>query len=81
MTGRELIIYILANRFEDEPIFKDGRFIGFMTLGDAAAKMDVGVATVFTWVIQGKLPYILIGNTYYIPADCKTPLKGVKDNG
>lgn len=49
MTGRELIIYILKNGLEDEPVFKDGKFIGFMTLDEAAAKMNVGKATVEAW--------------------------------
>lgn len=73
MTGRELIVYILSNNLEDEPIFEDGRFIGFMTLEEAAAKMDVGVGTVLVWVTQGKLKHILIGAKIYIPADSERP--------
>lgn len=49
LTGRELIIYILKHGLEDEPVFKDGKFIGFMTLDEAAAKMNVGKATVEAW--------------------------------
>jgi hypothetical protein len=44
MTGRDLIVYILQNNLENEPVFKDGKFIGFMTEGEAAEKFDVGVA-------------------------------------
>ena len=35
MTGRELILYILSNGLENEPVFKDGKFIGFMTEEEA----------------------------------------------
>lgn len=49
MTGRELIIYILEHGLEDEPVFKDGKFVGFMTLEEAAVKMHVGKATVEAW--------------------------------
>lgn len=47
MTGRDLIIYILANGLEDEEVFQDGKFIGFVTAGEAAAKLGVGVATIY----------------------------------
>ena len=41
MTGRDLIIYILENGLEDEPVFKDGKFIGFITTGEAAVQCNV----------------------------------------
>lgn len=50
MTGRDLIIYILENHLEDEPVFKDGMFIGFMSEQEAAAKFDVGPKTVDIWL-------------------------------
>lgn len=75
MTGRDLIIYILSNGLENEPIVKDGKLIGFMTVGEAAAKMDVGDATVRVWILQNRLDNVLIGNTFYIPADSKSPLE------
>lgn len=31
MTGRDLILYILMNNLEDEPVFEEGKFIGFVT--------------------------------------------------
>lgn len=71
MTGRELIIYILENGLEDEPILKDGKFIGFMTASEVAAKMNVGVATIYTWVCQHRLQAVVIGDTLYIPANFK----------
>ena len=30
MTGRELILYILQNGLENEEVFKDGIFVGFI---------------------------------------------------
>lgn len=75
MTGRDLIIYILQNGLEDEPIFKDGRFIGFMTTKEAAAKMNVGVATIYVWVVQGRLPGVFVGDAIYIPIDAESPIE------
>lgn len=81
MTGRELIVYILANNLEDEPVFKNGKFIGFITASEAAVKMDVGVATIYTWIHQGRMSGILIGDVVYIPADFKLSAKEVEDDG
>lgn len=75
MTGRELILYILANGLEDEPVYKDGKLLGFVTAGEAASKLDVGVATVCAWINQGRLDCIVIGNSIYIPAGFKSPYK------
>lgn len=80
MTGKELIIYILSNNLEDEPVVKDGIPIGFMLAEDVAKKMNVGIATVCAWLVQGQLPSVLIGNTFYIPANFESPLKGATDN-
>lgn len=71
MTGRDLIIYILANGLEDESVFKDGKFIGFITVSEAAVKMDVGVETIYAWIGQGRLKHIDIGGKYLIAADCE----------
>ena len=72
MTGRDLIIYILENGLEDEEVFKDGKFIGFITASEAAVKLNVGIATILTLCEQGKLKGIRInGSAIYIPADCK----------
>ena len=69
MTGRELIIYIMMNGLEDEPVFKDGTFVGFLSAEQVAEQMDVGLATVYTWLYQKRLPGVIIGNVAYIPAD------------
>lgn len=71
MTCRDLMIYILSNHLEDEPVFKDGRFVGFITACEAAEKFNVGVATIYVWVSQKRLSGIIIGDVMYIPADCK----------
>lgn len=74
MTGRDLIVYILENGLENEPIVKNGAFIGFMTAGEAAEKMEVGVMTVHVWVLQGILKGEFIGGKLYIPANAQKPL-------
>ena len=66
MTGRDLIIYILQNHLEDEPIFKDGSFIGCLTDLEFAAKMKTGVETIRALAEMGKLHSIKIENTIYI---------------
>lgn len=69
MTGKDLIIYILENNLENEPVFQHGKFIGFVTAGEVAERLNVGVATVYVWVYQKRLDGILVGGTLYIPAD------------
>ena len=69
MTGRELIVYILENGLEDEPIIKDGTVIGFMSLDDFAVKMNVGLSTVGVWIIQKRIEYVKIGGKLYIPGN------------
>ena len=71
MTGRELIVYILTNGLEDELVFKDGTFLGFMTPIQAAIKFDVGYATVIAWIDNKQLDAFMFGGNYYIPADAK----------
>lgn len=73
MTGRDLILYILQNNLEDEPVFKDGKILGFMNVEEAAVKYEVGVATVKLWFRLGMLPAIVIGEEIYIPADTNKP--------
>ena len=73
MTGRDLIIYILKNNLEDEHVFKDGKFVGFVTVSEAATKLNVGDATIYAWITQGVLNCIVIGGMIYIPDNFKTP--------
>lgn len=58
MTGRDLIIYILENNLEDTPILE--------TVGQAAERLNVGVATVHTLITLGFLNAVMIKGTVYI---------------
>lgn len=73
LTAKEWIVYILQNELEDEPMFKDGKLLGFMTIVEAAAKFDVGIATVRVWINEEKLPAFQLGNETFIPALCERP--------
>lgn len=73
MTGRDLIIYILQNNLEDEPIFKNGDFLGFLTVDKAAAKLNVGVETVKTWLELGWIDGVEFGELILIPANVEPP--------
>lgn len=75
MTGRDLIIYILSNGLENEPIVKDGKIIGFMTVEEAAVALNVGSATIQVWIWQKQLPSVSIGNVIYIPKNVKSPME------
>lgn len=66
MTGRDLIIYILQNDLENEPIFKDGTIMGFLTAGQAAEKLNVGIETVKVWCSTDVLEHVEIGDQVYI---------------
>lgn len=71
MTGRDLIIYILSNHLEDEPIFSDGMLIGFITVEEAAVRLGVGVSTIYALIQQGQLEAIFIGSKYMINTNCE----------
>lgn len=71
MTGRDLIIYILSNGLEDEPIFKDGKVLGFMTEVEAALKFNVGITTIRVWCDCNMIDHVLIGKELYIPVNAE----------
>ena len=75
MTGRDLIVFIMENRLEDEVIFENGDIPGFMTIDQAAEKWNVWTATVETFVKLKMVPYFTIGNAVYIPSDLDSPIK------
>lgn len=75
MTGRDLIIYILQNNLEDEPVFKDGKFIGFMNTDETALKFGVGPSTIGIWLGLGLIEGFEIDGRIYIPAN--VVVKGV----
>lgn len=67
MTGRELILYILQNHLEDEPIVREGKIIGFLTVSDMAKKFNVGTATIAAWISMDVIDAVKIGDSLYIP--------------
>lgn len=75
MTGRDLILYILANGLEDKPVFEDGKFIGFLRVDEVAVRMNVGTATVYAWVSQDRFSGINVNGTLYIPANFIPPVE------
>lgn len=80
MTCADLIIYILQNDLINEPVFKDGKFVGFVTENEVAAKMGVGVATVRVWIMQEKLEAFRVEDTIYIPANYEPKLREKLDD-
>lgn len=78
MNGRELILYILANGLENEPVYENGKLLGFMTIEEAAVKFEVGTATVKVWINEGMLYGIKIGEQIFIPADSERPVPVTK---
>ena len=75
MTGRELIVYILENNLEDKPVFENGKFLGFLSVDEAAVKFNVGRSTILTWAALNLISYIKIGDEIYIPANNTDPRK------
>lgn len=68
MLGRDLIIYILEHGLENEPVVKDGSFIGFMTVEKFAVLNEVGTETVKVWIDMGLVKSVKLGETYYVLA-------------
>lgn len=75
MTGRDLIVYILKNNLEDEPVFLEKGFLNLMTLRQAAVKFEVGVATVKTWFELGVIDGVMVGDEIYILPTSKCPVR------
>lgn len=73
MTGRELIVYILENDLEDEPVIKDGVLLGFMTSSEAAEKFNVGTATINVWLDRGILEGYELRDIIVIPKKLREP--------
>lgn len=69
MTGRELIVYILTNGLEDKEVFENGKFVGFATAEEAAAKKQVGVATIRAWMELGIVDGVTVEPGIYIPVN------------
>ena len=73
MTGRDLILYILNNNLEDELVFKDGKFLGFLSIAQFAEKHNVGEETVRLWVDFGYVESAIVYDEVYIP--CNASIK------
>lgn len=68
MTGRDLIIYILKNNLEDTEVFDvNGCFIGFLTEGEAAVKLGVGIETVKAMISLGQIKATKIKEMWLVP--------------
>lgn len=87
LTGRDLIVYILQNNLENEEIFKNGVFLGCLTVDKAAINLHVGLATVYAWVKIGYLDGIKVNDILYILPNHKYDMlkiaaeaKGANDN-
>lgn len=81
MTGRELILYILENGLENEEVFRDNKLMGFISAEELAAKMEVGPATVRTWIRLHNVEVLRAADTIYIPITYVKNKKERKDNG
>lgn len=69
MTGRELIMYILENHLEDEPVFQNGTFVGYVSDVKFAEMLGVGVATVRAWIMMSRIKdAIMIDDAMFVPA-------------
>lgn len=80
MTGKDLILYILQNDLENEVVIKDGVFVWLMSEEEAAAKFNVGVATVKAWYVCGMLDGTKIGDHLYFLRNVTDP-RGEKKHG
>ena len=67
MTGKELILYILQNNLENEEVFVDDSFIGYLSIKEVAEKLNVGTSTVLAYLRLGWLPYIVVNGRFSIP--------------
>lgn len=79
MKGKDLIIYILENGLENEPVYKDGSFIGFLSVDAAAVKIGAGQFTVHALASMGKLDYIVIGTQMLIVDNDKLKNGGLNE--
>lgn len=75
MTGRDLIIYILKNNLENEPVFKDGKLLGFKTVSEVAIENNVGKLTVDLWISLGMIPSIHLDEAVLVPSYYLAPLE------
>lgn len=75
MTGRDLIIYILANGLEDTHIKVDMESLNFLTTREAAIKFEVGEATIRTWYKLGMIDGFKVDDKIYISPKVKPSIR------
>lgn len=63
---------------ENEEIFKDGVFLGCLTVYKVAVELQVGFSTVYTWVQLGYLDGIKINDSLYILPNHKYTMMKLK---
>lgn len=81
MTGRELIVYIMENGLEDEQVLKGGKILGFVTVGEAATRIGVGVYTTCVLIQKAKLDGMMVGNEIFISeSSIAKYIEGSKNN-
>ena len=66
MTGRDLILYILQNHLEDEPITLDGGFLNLIHESEAAVIFNVGIPTVRAWYDLKLIDGIKVADEVYM---------------
>lgn len=66
MTGRELIIFILENNFEDVEFTNVCDILGVMTVKQAALKWNTGEATIKNFIRTQKIRGWKNGENIYI---------------
>lgn len=76
MTGRDIIMMILANHLEDSEINLadfEHEYVkfGFLNEVDAAEKFGVSVAVIRAWCEKNAIFYTKSGKNYYIFKDAK----------
>ena len=66
MTGKELIIYILENNLLNVSVFEYNSVVGLLTIDQAAIKLNVGKATIATYLMMNRLDEVVIGDKIFI---------------
>ncbi|MBQ0089526.1 MAG: helix-turn-helix domain-containing protein [Prevotellaceae bacterium] len=82
MTCRELMLIVLANHLEDEPLYSDnGILIGFMTVEDAAKRFNVDESTVLFWINNDLMEGIKSNGNVIVPVNAVDPRERTKTIG
>lgn len=77
MTGKDLILYILQNNLENEPVIKNGVFIGFTPADKIAAQMNVGTASINVILDKYDICGYISEDTLYVPANLRELLSNM----